>query len=218
MGLISHILILAFATLVVLAGIIFLATDMFGRLDYLKENLPWLNRILERKTAIAVLLLVAIFLLVGDAFELVTKEVPDVPSPPTVQVKAPLAPVIQEGSSRVITRTLPVPEPEQRCWLSNHFGMPNSTIKGAVTASAAIIHCNHKVDAPYLVQVEFDRDFIPGAGIPLDSGITITGGQRKRGRIYMEQINSPALLSDQVFVVTVYGETDQYPRALRASV
>ena len=120
--------------------------------------------------------------------------------------------------AKTITRTLPPPELAKRCWLSNHFGIPNSTIKGAVTASAAIIHCNYRVDAPYLVQVEFDRDFIPGAGIPLDSGVTMVGGGGKRGRIYTEQISSPALLSDQVFIVTVYGETDQYPRALRASI
>ena len=36
--------------------------------------------------------------------------------------------------------------------------------------------------------------------------------------IYVGQVNSPPLLSDQLVIVTVYGETDQYPRALRGAV
>jgi hypothetical protein len=80
MGLIPHIVILVFGAFVALAAVIFLAVDMFGRVDYLKENVPALNRILERRSAITVLLLVAFFLLVGDAVELVNKEVPEVPN------------------------------------------------------------------------------------------------------------------------------------------
>ena len=119
---------------------------------------------------------------------------------------------------KTVTRTLPAPSVIPQCWLSNYFGMPNSTIKGAVTASATIIHCNHKTDAPYLVQVEFDRDFIPGAAIPLGSAVTTGGGAQKNGLVYSVRIESPALLSEQTFVVTVYGPTDQYPRALRGGI
>jgi hypothetical protein len=111
----------------------------------------------------------------------------------------------------------PVPQTRQ-CWLSNHFGMPNSTIKGAVTATAAILHCNTKTDAPFRVAVEFDKDFIPGAMTLPDVGIVMGIGQEKQGNVYVGQVGSPALLSEQLIVVTVYGTTDQYPRALRASV
>ncbi len=102
---------------------------------------------------------------------------------------------------------------EKRCWLSNHFGIPNSTIPGAVTATAAIIHCNYKIDAPFLVQVEFDRDFIPGATTLIDVGGFSSDGEGKNGLVRWNRISSPALLSEQVVVVTVYGKTDQYPRA-----
>lgn len=96
MGLVPHIAILAFGAIVILAAVIFVAADMFGRVDYLKEKVPWLNRILERRGAIAVLLLVTVFLLTGDVFELVIKEVPDVPLPPIVVIKPPPTPIIQQ--------------------------------------------------------------------------------------------------------------------------
>ncbi len=204
----------AIAVVIILALLFGVAEilDWVGRLEIVERKWPKVHAAMNSRLArlIALLFLIA---LIGHDIEKHT----EIPEPPRVTIPAP--PVPQFTSTKQdVTRTLPAPKPEERCWLSNHFGMPNSTIKGAMTASAAIIHCNHKVDAPYLVQVEFDRDFIPGAGIPLDSGVTMMGGVGKRGRIYTEQVNSPAFLSDQIFVVTVYGDTDQYPRALRASV
>lgn len=100
----------------------------------------------------------------------------------------------------------------ERCWLSNLPGFPNSKIEGAVTANAAIIHCNHKVEAPYLIQVEFDRDFIPGATTVAD-GSLMQEGEGKNGLVRWNKIIGPALLSDQTIIVMVYGKTDQYPRA-----
>ncbi len=107
------------------------------------------------------------------------------------------------------------PEPK-RCWLANHFGLPNSTIKGAVTATAAIVHCNVKVDAPFQVAVEFDRDFIPGSMVVPGSG-GFMGSVVKNGRTFIQSAGYP-LLSNQLAIVTVYGETGQYPRAVQASV
>ncbi len=101
---------------------------------------------------------------------------------------------------------------EKRCWFANHFGMANSTIAGAVTATATMIHCNYKIDAPYLIQVEFDRDFIPGATVVLESG-TMSDGEGKNGFVRWNKVSAPALLSEQTVAVTVYGKTDRYPRA-----
>lgn len=104
------------------------------------------------------------------------------------------------------------------CWVSAHFEMPNSTIENAVTASAVIIHCNHKVEAPFRVAVEFDRDFIPGGLTLNDSGTWTGGGERKQGNVCFADVGSPSLLSDQIVVMTVYGSTDQYPRPLKAKI
>jgi hypothetical protein len=116
-----------------------------------------------------------------------------------------------------ITRTISTP-PEKKCWLGDYAGMPNSTIKGAVTADAAIMHCNYKIDAPYRVVVEFDRDFIPGAIVIPGNGVTMGRGGEKNGKFYVAQIDSPSLLTEQLVVVTVYGPTDAYPKALRGQI
>jgi len=96
--------------------------------------------------------------------------------------------------------------------------MPNSTIKGAVTATAAILHCNYKVDAPFRVVVEFDRDFIPGALIMPGVGVMMGGGGQKTGKLYVSQVDSPALTSEQLVIITVYGPTDQYPRSIGGKI
>jgi len=119
---------------------------------------------------------------------------------------------------KTLTRTLPPPEPEKKCWMSHHFGLPNSTVEGAVTTTAVILRCNYKITSPYQVAVEFDRDFIPGALTLPDAGGWMGGNESKINRTMVAQISNPALLSEQLVIVTVYGSTDQYPRALHAGI
>src|SRR6266581_1984261 len=96
LGFFTHIVILVFGALVILSALAFVVVDMFGRVDYLKVHFPWLEQILARRSGLVVLLLVAILLLIGDAFELVRKEIPEAIIPPPFVVKSPIAPVIQE--------------------------------------------------------------------------------------------------------------------------
>jgi hypothetical protein len=96
MGLISHLLVLGFAAVVVLCALAFVVVDMFGRVDYLKTNFPWLERILERRSALGILVLVTIFLLIGDGYELVLKEIPEPVGPPVVNIKLPPPPIINQ--------------------------------------------------------------------------------------------------------------------------
>jgi hypothetical protein len=125
-----------------------------------------------------------------------------------------------ENKPTTITKTITAPPApvQKQCWLDNHFGMPNSTIKGAVTATAAIMHCNYKVDAPFKVTLEFDRDFIPGALTILGAGVVIDGGGAKQGNLFVGGADSPSLRPEQLLIVTVYGPTDQYPRATRGKI
>jgi hypothetical protein len=104
----------------------------------------------------------------------------------------------------------------RKCWASNHFGMANSTIEGAKSATAVIIHCNYTVDAPWQVRADFDIDIIPGALSLLDASVWMTGPTEDtpRPNIYVAGVSNPPLLANQHLVVTVYGRTDRNPREL----
>jgi hypothetical protein len=123
---------------------------------------------------------------------------------------------LEQAPPRIVTHPLPAPEPQKQCWLEDHFGMSNSSVPGAMTTTAAIMHCNYRIDAPYTIQIEFDRDFIAG-GVVIP-GMTFTFGQRKNGLVYTGQIGTPSLPADKLIIVTVYGSTDQYPRSLRGVI
>lgn len=185
------------------------ALDWHGRAELLKEKYPRLSKFLLSRLARLVLLAVSLTYLAKDY-----RDSQAVAPPPVVNLAPP---EIKVQSSTLV----PVP-PEKRCWVSQHFGLPNSKVPGSVSTTAAIIRCNYTIAAPFTVQVEFDRDFIPGAIVFPDSGmINFSGGQGPgtQGRIYRSpQITSPSLVANYLAIVTVYGTTDQYPRALKANI
>lgn len=92
-GLLVHLFVLLFATLAVVGGLLFLLIDMLSRVDYLRKEVPWLEKIGEKRGVIRGLLIVAIFLLLGNGYELVNKEVPE---PGVIQAKipTPIAPAV----------------------------------------------------------------------------------------------------------------------------
>ena len=96
MEIITHIAVLVFAVIVIVGVGAFVVIDVFGRVDYLKDKAPWLEKALERRGALGVLLVAAIFLVIGDGYELINKEVPAVPAAPTIEIKGPRAPDISK--------------------------------------------------------------------------------------------------------------------------
>ena len=119
-----------------------------------------------------------------------------------------------QGSNRTkdqIESSKNVQKHVDQCWFVNYFGLTNSNVKGAVNATTVIIHCNHKVEAPYEVRVGFDRPFILGNTEVPDGGVQ-AGSVGAEGLVFKATLN-PSLLADQTLTVTVYGPTAQYPRA-----
>jgi len=119
----------------------------------------------------------------------------------------------------LVTKTIQVPAPDikKQCWVAQHFGLPTSNKNGAVTATAVIMHCNYRIEAPYVAAVEFDRDFIPG-GVDVPSAGSFQSGTDKQGKVFVVSIGAPTLPPEQVVILTVYGSTDQYPRPIRGEI
>ncbi|MFZ0480244.1 MAG: hypothetical protein WAL71_13965 [Terriglobales bacterium] len=85
MELIFHLLGFLFVVVIVVGASLFLVIDMCGRADYVKDKAPRLAKLLERRSVAGVLLLVAIFMLVGLGSEIIVKDIPEVPEPPVVK-------------------------------------------------------------------------------------------------------------------------------------
>jgi hypothetical protein len=86
---------MAFAAFVVLVVIGFLVLEALTRVEEIRKRVPWFVNYVEGRKALTHLVLICILMLVGNGYEILTKEIPEVPNPPTTIVKAPLAPTIQ---------------------------------------------------------------------------------------------------------------------------
>jgi len=209
MEIMSSLLLIFFASAIVVYALLTEGLDWIGRAEIIEKRWPFLWAVMNKRPTRLVLLATAVVMLAHVMGEIrVGAEVP------AVKLVPPKVPEINPNVKIITLES----RPPHRCWLSNYVGMPNSTIKGAVTASAAILHCNYKIESPFKVIVEFDRDFLLGGLILPDGGIMTGVSQMKQDKIYIGQVRSPPLLSDELVVITVYGATDQYPKPLRASI
>lgn len=108
-------------------------------------------------------------------------------------------------------------ETEKKCWLSNHAGLATAKT-GNVTANAAIIRCNYRIEAPFTVRIRFNADFEPGNISTPDASAQFGGGLSAQGRMLIGQVDGPALAPNQLVIVTVYGRNGQYPIAIDAGI
>jgi hypothetical protein len=92
LSLIVKLVVLVFVALVTLCTIVFVVVDMFGRVDYLKDKFPDLERILVKRSSLPLLLLVCILLLMFNGYELALKEIPAVPELPNIVFPSPAVP------------------------------------------------------------------------------------------------------------------------------
>jgi hypothetical protein len=142
---IISIVLLCFSAIAVIGGIGFLVLDAMDKVESIKNRAPWLTKILERRSALAVLLMICTILLIGDGYELLAKELPEVPAPPTPTFKPP------NGPSLTIYQ-LPQLIKEQ-CWVRNY----NFPLSSTPVWSLATVFCNTTIKPPYSVELDYDQ-------------------------------------------------------------
>ncbi|MFZ1005556.1 MAG: hypothetical protein WAN65_01885 [Candidatus Sulfotelmatobacter sp.] len=89
---ILSIVVLLFAAIVVLGAIGFLVLDAMDKVESIQKRAPWITKILERRSALVALLMICVVLLIGDGYELLTKEMPEVSAAPSVTFSSPAGP------------------------------------------------------------------------------------------------------------------------------
>jgi hypothetical protein len=98
LGLILRGIVWVFAGIVILAATVFLVIEAMDKVESIQKRAPWIPKILERRSAFVALLLICFVLLIGDGYELLTKELPEVPTP-IYQFRASPVPDINCGMS-----------------------------------------------------------------------------------------------------------------------
>lgn len=94
MEIIISLFVIVFTALVMLGAIVCLVMEASDRLNSLREKAPWFVKLVERRESLNVLLFVCFFMMLGNGYELLIKEVPEVPQPPIVKIALPPAPII----------------------------------------------------------------------------------------------------------------------------
>jgi hypothetical protein len=100
MRVVIPVVVILFTTFVVLGAVAFLIMEGLDKIESIKQRAPWLARFIEKRQSFNVLLVLCIIMLIGNGYELLVKESPDVPAPPIVTIKAPPPPPVLADSER----------------------------------------------------------------------------------------------------------------------
>jgi hypothetical protein len=200
MELTVHLLVFGFATIVVLCVVAFVVIDMFGRVDYIKSKAPFLEELLKKRAALAVLLLVTIFLLVGDGYELLTKEIPEVPNLPVLKFVTPMPPAIT-----ILKLALPV---KAQCWVKNYSA---NFVSDGRPWSIATIWCNTTIKPPYSVELNYDQEvsvspFLFPVGSEFSKGVVTNNGHK-----IVEFFDLHTIVPNEPFSIASQGPTQNFP-------
>lgn len=151
MGMIVRVVIWLFGALVVTGAAAFVVLDAMDKVESIQKRVPWVSRILERRSAFVALLLICAVLLVGDGYELFTKEVPEIPVTPNINFPSPSGPRI--------TTTQRSPTVKDQCWVKN-YGVP--VIPSPPAWVSTIIFCNTTIKPPYTIEYDYDQSVTVG--------------------------------------------------------
>jgi hypothetical protein len=197
---ILSIVLLLFAAIVVLGAIGFLVLDAMDKVESIQKRAPWITKILERRSALVALLMICTVLLIGDGYELLMKELPEVPAPPTVAFASPPAPHITIYQS---------PQPiKEQCWVRNYAVPP---IPSPPSWGLATVLCNTTIKPPYSVELDYDQ------GITIGPFTFPVGSEFGKAQEYNEGTKAIAIfdlhtiIPNEPFSIMARGSTDKFP-------
>jgi hypothetical protein len=124
---------------------------------------------------------------------------------------------VRASTKGITPGTPPEPQPHE-CRVSEIMAEPNPNVKGAMSETIVVIHCNYRIDAPLCARVEFTQDFVQGNIFLPDEGTVMGGGWKKQGKVYQGCLQSPSLPANHILTVTVQGATKEFPRVVGGTV
>ncbi len=123
MRIVISIFVIVFTALVMVAAVVFLVMEATDKLESLRKKAPWFVILIEKRESLNVLFVVCAFLLLGNGYELVVKEIPEVPAPPVVKIMPPVPPQIVNPPASL---TRPQSKPPERSPSSQTASQPTA--------------------------------------------------------------------------------------------
>jgi hypothetical protein len=199
--------VILFVVLVMAGAVVFLVMEASDKLDTLREKAPWFVKLIERRESLNVLLAVCLFMLLGNGYELIMKEVPEVPAPPVLKLPPPPAPEIKVDNPKVITRTLP--PPEQPLHVSTaEYGVSVQNERGQKISLLLVLGITNKPITPIDALLQCGQDFTVVSDIHVGVGGAYMTQKIERvtGKSYRLGLQSPAWTPTQPLGVFVSSE------------
>jgi len=185
------------------------AVEMLDKVETLKEKAPWLGALVSHNKWHGVVLLACWILLTVNGYELLTKEIPEVPSPPQLTFSVPPAPAL------TIVRVNP-PMAEQ-CWVNSMTVPPPRFNPAVVSASETFVFCNVPKRSPVMAVIDYDKNPDALGRLQFPDGKTMDGGYYLQGKQALIRFQT-SIPSFQSFMVPAYSWTERAPRALKVKV
>jgi hypothetical protein len=196
-----------FAAIVVVGAAGFVVLDAMDKVESIRKRAPWITKILKRRGALLALLMICTVLLIGDGYELLTKEVPEISAPPNVTLTSPPSP-------RITIYKLPQPIKE-RCWVLNYAA---PAIPPPPSWGLATIFCNTTIKPPYSVELDYDQPVTIGPfTFPVGSEFA-NQKQYKQGSKVVTMFDLHTIIPNEPFSIMASSSTGKFPLVKTATI
>ena len=213
MRLIFSIALILFTAVVILGAIIFLVMEGLDKVESVKQRVPWLARFIEKRESFNVLFVLCIVMLIGNGYELLTKEAPEIPAPPIVKILTPPAPIISAPEHRTGERRRPS-EPLSPAPQVAHVRLASqeqvvSVQEGFPYGLRVVLQTDEKIQ-PFSIRLKCTGAIGEVIAGPQGGGpVRATQGflEGRSDEWYVFTMEDPAFTPDKSMIITIFSKT-----------
>lgn len=204
MRLILSVAIWCFAAVVVIGGMGFVVLDAMDKVESIQRRAPWITKILERRNAFVALLMICTVLLIGDAYELFKKELPEVPAAPIITFSTPAGP-------RLIVNQV-APAAKEQCWVKN-YAAPSFP-----SWSIAAVFCNTTIKPPLSIELEYNQTVNLGVfAFPVGSEFSTYQEYNESTKAFA-MVDTHTIVPNEPFTIMASGSIGKFPLVKSATI
>jgi len=125
---------------------------------------------------------------------------------------------LKTAPAKMVTRILPAPKPEEKCFMENIVRPGPQTVPAAKSSLETFMYCTYERKAPLALGVEYDKPPLSYGPIEFPDGRIPLIDMHTHEKSVVFIIHSPSILPFQPFLVTAYGRENDPPRATKMGI